>query len=132
MTPQKPLIFLVKVRDFLFQLVSRQTTRSRHFGGDSGGYLGINPPINNTKAKRKLFKLSDGGGLLIGSEPWWREDVAVSVPLWRRPQGAHDRQGDRLYQGKECHIPGAHVWRAKPQFRGQHFWARGYFVSTVR
>ncbi|WP_422185242.1 hypothetical protein, partial [Aquabacterium commune] len=34
------MIFLVKIRGFLFQLVSRQTTKSRHFGGDSGGYLG--------------------------------------------------------------------------------------------
>jgi hypothetical protein len=38
-TPPEPLIFLVKVRGFLFQLVSWQTMRSRHFGGGSGGYL---------------------------------------------------------------------------------------------
>jgi len=31
MMPRKPLIFLVKLKGFLFQLVSRQTTTSRHF-----------------------------------------------------------------------------------------------------
>jgi len=33
MTPRKPLIFLVKVRGFLFQLVSRQTTKFLHLEG---------------------------------------------------------------------------------------------------
>jgi len=40
--------------------------------------------------------------------------------------------GCGLHQGKSAiHVAG--VWgERKRNFSGQHFWARGYFVSTVR
>jgi REP element-mobilizing transposase RayT len=42
--------------------------------------------------------------------------------------------GDRIYQGEEWD-PLIHLARVygekKRNFVGQHFWARGYFVSTV-
>ena len=39
---------------------------------------------------------------------------------------------DRLHQGEECdpHCPGTFGAR-KRNFTGQHFWARGYYVSTA-
>jgi putative transposase len=44
-------------------------------------------------------------------------------------------QGNRVYQGEECDSLGAGVRREHAESRrnlvGQHFWARGYFVSTV-
>ena len=39
--------------------------------------------------------------------------------------------GDRLYQKKKCYPFGAGLRREEAEFVGQHFWARGYFVSTV-
>src|SRR5439155_23208533 len=39
--------------------------------------------------------------------------------------------GGRVYQGEECNSPGSRIRRKKRNFVGQHFWARGYFVSTV-
>ena len=40
MTPRKPLILLKKSGAFAFQLVSRPTTKSRHFGGEIDGSRG--------------------------------------------------------------------------------------------
>ncbi len=39
--------------------------------------------------------------------------------------------GGRLYQGQERDPSGPDVRERKRNFVGQHFWARGYFVSTV-
>jgi REP-associated tyrosine transposase len=39
--------------------------------------------------------------------------------------------GGGIHQGQECNTSGAGLWRAEANFVGQHFWARGYFVSTV-
>src|SRR6478672_4074602 len=39
--------------------------------------------------------------------------------------------GDRLYQRQERYPFGPCLWRKERNFTGQHFWARGYFVSTV-
>ncbi len=113
MTPRKPLILLKKSGAFAFQLVSRPTTKSRHFGreidGKRGGkpskfrpfgrgrkdeprgtmrldYYSLSPTrINNAKAKDKLYKLSDGGGLFIEVSPTgqktWRYQYRFG---WRR------------------------------------------------
>ena len=45
MTPVKPLILLKKSGAFAFQLVSRPTTKSRHFGGEIDGSRGGKPTI---------------------------------------------------------------------------------------
>ena len=40
--------------------------------------------------------------------------------------------GDRVYQGEECDPHRSGVCGPRPRnFVGQHFWARGYYVSTV-
>ena len=39
--------------------------------------------------------------------------------------------GGGIYQGQERDTFGAKPRRAQRNFVGQHFWARGYFVSTV-
>ena len=39
--------------------------------------------------------------------------------------------GDRVHQGEERHPPGTRLRERKRNFIGQHFWARGHFVSTV-
>ena len=39
--------------------------------------------------------------------------------------------GDRIYQRKECDTLGSCIRREEAEFVGQHFWARGYWVSTV-
>ena len=39
--------------------------------------------------------------------------------------------GGGVHQGQERHPSGEGVCRRKRNFVGQHFWARGYFVSTV-
>jgi hypothetical protein len=39
--------------------------------------------------------------------------------------------GRGLYQGQERDPSGSCLWERKLNFVGQHFWARGYFVSTV-
>src|ERR1700730_2335342 len=47
------------------------------------------------------------------------------------PTEARSVAGDRIYQGKSA-IHLARVYGEKKRnFVGQHFWARGYFVSTV-
>src|SRR5207249_3390658 len=37
---------------------------------------------------------------------------------------------DWVYQGQERDSPGTGLRREEAKFCGQHFWARGYFVST--
>jgi len=39
--------------------------------------------------------------------------------------------GDWIHQGKECDHLARVYGEKKRNFVGQHFWARGYFVSTV-
>ena len=39
--------------------------------------------------------------------------------------------GGWVYQGEERDSLGTCVWERKRNFVGQHFWARGYYVSTV-
>src|SRR6266436_5221058 len=70
--------------------------------------------------------------------------AAEGKPSRRRPSHAGSRSHDdldstkicglasgRIYQGQECD-PLARVYGEKKRnFVGQHFWARGYFVSTV-
>ena len=38
---------------------------------------------------------------------------------------------ESLSQRQERHPHGSGLWGAEEEFTGQHFWARGYFVSTV-
>jgi len=61
--------------------------------------------IRKAKAQEKPFKLADGGGLHLLVQ-------ANGSKLWRLKY---------RFAGKE----------RKRNFVGQHFWARGYFVSTV-
>ena len=42
-----------------------------------------------------------------------------------------DFAGRGLHQGQKRHSFGPNLWERKKSFVGQHFWARGYFVSTV-
>jgi len=39
--------------------------------------------------------------------------------------------GGWVHQRQERDSSGSGVWERKRNFVGQHFWARGYFVSTV-
>jgi len=79
--------------------------------------------------------------------------IWASVSQARAAEGEHDRRrapdarsrahddldpaevrglaGDRVHQGQERDSSGAGVRERKRNFVGQHFWARGYFVSTV-
>ena len=41
------------------------------------------------------------------------------------------QSGRGVHQEQECDQFGSSLWRGPPRFIGQHFWARGYFVSTV-
>src|SRR3974377_2246673 len=47
------------------------------------------------------------------------------------PSQVRSLQGYRLYQRQERDPSGSRLWRAETQFCGQHFWARGYFVSHL-
>ena len=62
----------------------------------------------------------------------------------RRPSHAGSRAYDDLDSTEICGLPGGRIYRGKSaihlarvygerkrNFVGQHFWARGYFVSTV-
>jgi REP element-mobilizing transposase RayT len=50
--------------------------------------------------------------------------------VYRDPPEASGRLGDRVSEREErhCHCP---VVREERNFSGEHFWARGYAVSTV-
>ena len=43
---------------------------------------------------------------------------------------APSRIGDRVPEREECHRESPSVWQGA-EFSGEHFWARGYAVSTV-
>ena len=74
---------------------------------------------------RRLAEQESGGGRASvgGSRPHAGVDSAEILGC----------AGDRVYQGEECdpHRSGVCGPAPEPAVVGQHFWARGYYVSTV-
>ena len=97
MTPRKPLILLKKSGAFAFQLVSRPTTKSRHFGGEIDGsrggktskflHLEVAECRRETECLRLPFPQGGQGSVSKAPDP--------------RGQGAH--RTDRCRRGLRAH-----------------------------
>jgi hypothetical protein len=73
------------------------------------------------QTRRAEGKQGRGGASDVGSRPCDDFDSTEICSL----------SGGRIYQRQERHPSGPGLRRKETQLYGQHFWARGYFVSTV-